>query len=1335
MTAKRRCAGVNACRVMSIGLVTLCVLAGDSVLASVPAFAEKVYYPGISIGEPCGTTCGEGQFKEPVGVAVDDATNDIYVVDKGNNRVEYFSATGDFIGQFNGSATPAKDFSAPEQIAIDNSGNPMDHSTGDVYVVDTGNNAIDEFSSTGAYEGQLTGASCKERKGKEALGAPLCKAEEEFLKFKRLRNVTVDASGNLWVYGGFDEEGGYILEFSPEGAFLNEFSTERFSYENIALAVDSKTDIYIGVATGNRIVKFSERGNEIEAFPEGANGEGATALAVVPSTSSQLANDLLVDKGGNVVSYGPFGEPYNNPLGSFPEIVPKSFAGFSGSFGLAVNAEAVVYASETGADRVQSFDYVSVPVVTTEVPTEVTETSLVLHGSVNPEGEEVNECFFEYRTEVGETEVGKTISCELGPGQKLGGENKLVPVSADLSNLQPVEVRSFRLVVVTGRDVEKGGRNLVVSRPMISGEAVSEVGSSTAKLNAVINAGGLNTCYGFKYCTGEARSSKCIAAGGEGVMVSVEVNGLQPAKGCNFKVVARNALGEMSGASFMFSTFAPSAALPPDGRVVEAVSPVGAGANTEVYVPAGMKGELDFNGRHGIYTNRPFEVAADGETVTYVGDPPASGGNGNDGLGGGNQYMAKRSMGGGWTQVSVNASVYENHYVAFSEDLSAGVLGSPEVLAEDAPESITDLYKRSVGWSASVREGLEGLEPLLGAFEPLIAATPCTSPKDFGSIVNNTLFEPLFAGGNGGSGGVAVFSHLLLEADAALPSTPPAPGCEAANNLYDWVGGQLYLVNVLPGGEVKGSATFGRQGPSKDGFLSPEVSGVVSGNGSRIYWSAVKVEPVGGEFEEQPQALYVRENDTQPESEMENGRCTEPTMACTVQVDASTLPGEGKEKEEKGGHGQFWAASGDGSRVFFTDELPLMEESVAGPGASDLYEYDLEAPEGKRLSDLSLPVKPKAGDRADVLGVVGVSSDGSYAYFVAGGVLTEGKNAEGGEPVEGQPNLYVRHGGVTKFIATLSGGDGDLTGGEGGFDGDWQADAGHRTAEVTPDGRSVVFMSRLPLTGYENRVDGVGLTEVFVYDAESGRLVCASCNPSGEAPVAPTLPEFVSSKNDLEKVWGSFLPVSDSLTDYQPRVISDDGSRVFFDSIEPLVPQDDNGFADVYEWERERSGSCHEAQSSETGGCVFLLSGGQSTDNSYLIDASASGGDVFFVSRAHLVRADHGDSDVLYDARVGGVEPPTEGGCSGAGCQGAPPAPPIFSTPASVTFEGNGNNPLPEALACKKGLVEKNGKCVEKVVKRKKRRAGKNKTRVAKRKRAVRGMRVAGLGRGGRGVR
>ena len=45
-------------------------------------------------------------------------------------------------------------------------------------------------------------------------------------------------------------------------------------------------------------------------------------------------------------------------------------------------------------------------------------------------------------------------------------------------------------------------------------------------------------------------------------------------------------------------------------------------------------------------------------------------------------------------------------------------------------------------------------------------------------------------------------------------------------------------------------------------------------------------------------------------------------------------------------------------------------------------------------------------------------------------------------------------------------------------------------------------MSDLPLTGYDNHdaVSGVADEEVFLYDAQANKLVCASCNPSGARP-------------------------------------------------------------------------------------------------------------------------------------------------------------------------------------------------------------------------------------------
>ena len=58
-----------------------------------------------------------------------------------------------------------------------------------------------------------------------------------------------------------------------------------------------------------------------------------------------------------------------------------------------------------------------------------------------------------------------------------------------------------------------------------------------------------------------------------------------------------------------------------------------------------------------------------------------------------------------------------------------------------------------------------------------------------------------------------------------------------------------------------------------------------------------------------------------------------------------------------------------------------------------------------------------------------------------------------------------------------------------------------------------------------------------------------------------------------------------------------------------------------------------------SGGCHFLLSDGKSEDESYLVDASANGRDVFFSTRQSLVGWDANDNYDVYDAREGGGFP------------------------------------------------------------------------------------------------
>ena len=159
----------------------------------------------------------------------------------------------------------------------------------------------------------------------------------------------------------------------------------------------------------------------------------------------------------------------------------------------------------------------------------------------------------------------------------------------------------------------------------------------------------------------------------------------------------------------------------------------------------------------------------------------------------------------------------------------------------------------------------------------------------------------------------------------------------------------------------------------------------------------------------------------------------------------------------------FVGASSDASRVFYLE-------------GGDLYEYDLDAPVGGRVSDLTVDGNP--GESAGVKLVLGSSDDGPYVYFAAKGVLAQGAHTE--PKCETQPqgaastcNLYVRHDGVTRLV----------TGG-------WRPDVGE--VRVSPSGQWLAFMSNKDLAGYDtiDAVSGQPDEEVYLYHAETSGRGC-----------------------------------------------------------------------------------------------------------------------------------------------------------------------------------------------------------------------------------------------------
>ncbi len=449
----------------------------------------------------------------------------------------------------------------------------------------------------------------------------------------------------------------------------------------------------------------------------------------------------------------------------------------------------------------------------------------------------------------------------------------------------------------------------------------------------------------------------------------------------------------------------------------------------------------------------------------------------------------------------------------------------------------------------------------------------------------------------------------------------------------------------------------------------------------------------------------------------------------------------------------------DGSHLFWTAYQGINQN----PG-TDLYLFD-------RTTGKVVDLTVDHGDRngAEVQGVLGTSRDASIVYFVANGIpdnLGNSSNAEGesAEPghcegkgekvdVEGTCNLYVYHDGSVDFIARLHAGtlfnpgtsNQEANNESSGDALDWvrsRAELGlvesDKTARVSEDGRVLVFRSILSLTGYDNKgpvcgsIGGGSPTlgrcpEFFRFTLGDDHTTCITCDPRGEAPTGPARiasirPVSLASANPGLAVLG--------------RNLSANGTRFFFETPDALVGRDTNGedgcpqwgggaqrfsalsCQDVYEWEAPSTGSCRESStafSPRSGGCIYLISTGNSDQATFFADASKSGNDVFLYTSQQLVPQDKDNLVDVYDARAGGglaaQQQAAAVPCEGEACKGQPAVPPAVPSPGSSNFSGPGNQ-SPEGhhkkkRQHKKRHAKKNGQRKKKHQKRSNRRAAK----------------------------
>ncbi len=893
-----------------------------------------------------------------------------------------------------------------------------------------------------------------------------------------------------------------------------------------------------------------------------------------------------------------------------------------------------------------------------------------LHGTVDPEEFELEECTFQYLTETQYQSNGETFEgalsqpCVETPAE-IGKGDQPVPVHADVTGIEPETTRYRYRFHASNPFGEDNGEAILFGPPLLTTQSAFPVGYDEATMRAKINPSGLLTTYRFEYLTeAQYQSNGETFAGapstlegeippgdGDGeVAVEVPVTGLAQGTAYRFRILVENPAKAEVGPPQAFETLvrAPAqdcenseyrtglSALLPDCRAYELVTPPQTLTSPGAF--SGPTGGARFFNSQLVAPRGPGA----GESVAYRGFVARADGH---------FFRAERGAGahpkGGWES--------EQNGLTFAQGagLAGGAQGGVsadqrywlhEVFEHDRPSELTFPI-------ASYMRVPSGQASRDCAPEPKATFELADPPRAFEMVGCGTLgTDPKAAGRYISAGG----THVIFTSKEPLEGDSPPAGTEA---IYDREAGTgtADVVSLKPDGTAFGAGENSRYIASSE-------------DGAAVVFSTAG-------------ALYVH------------------------RPDETTLVAEG---------GTYAGISTDGGRVFFIDDT--YTPTIANPMVvAGLFVCDVEGGNcaGPEQEQEPLEIAPNSV-------FVNVSADGSSVFFTSEEVLTGEETNENGEEAKvNEPNLYAWDGADTQFIALLH--PQDLVGfskeaGQETFNEDllqWtNAIPGQRVlgafyemgrafspTRSTPDGEALVFQSHAKLTGYDNEEKG----EIYRYVADSApgpQLSCVSCSPSG-APHASASDALLQSTGEVIN--------ADTLV---PNV-TDDGSAVVFESLDALLPEDANVTLDVYEWKAPGTEGPGGDVCERPGGCLALISTGQSEEFSYLFGMSADGEDVFIFTREELAGADISASFSLYDARVlGGIpDPPAPAPCEGDACQGPGSVPPLLPTPAT-TGTGNGNEEAKPPRRCAKGKHRVKGRCVPK--KHRKRSSKKQKAKHAK---------------------
>jgi DNA-binding beta-propeller fold protein YncE len=1253
-------------------LVVLTVLLCSGLCAS-SAWAGKGV---VSVFGASGS--GDGQFANAFGTAVNLSSGDVYVVDQGNDRVEQFDASGGFVRAWG-------------------------------WGVADGNAAF-ETCTSGCQAGQAGS-------GNGQLDGP--------------QGIAIDQSGgSVYVV---DANNNRVEKFSATGAYLSQFGSAGSAEGQFSgpqgVAVDpSDGSVYVADANNNRVEKFDSAGAFVRTFGWGvadgnsafetctsscqpglAGGEdgefsGPTRVAVdssgrvyvldagngrIERFTSASAFDQVFDPtdvfvpqeiaiGGNDHLYvAQFAQDFSEQrvveIDAAGTLVDTHGVGSTAgnSSGLALSAsDQKIYLADGFNARVFIMDDVTPPTVTIDPATSVTSTSASLSGAVTPNGSPNVGWRFE-------TSTDDANWTPVAADQDAGNGNSPVPVSQDLTGLVPNTTYFVRLAATRPFNAQTNSSETQLTTtaipPDVTTTTANDIAPDHATLDGLVNPNNSPTTYYFQYGPTTAYGAS-VPATQDGDAGSADALG----------IVMQRLSALQPGTTYHYRLVATNQAGTihgTDQTFTTTTPPAASTPRPEVpgagFLPDQRGWEkvspADKNGGDVLADSQRMRAAANGDAVSFA-SLVAFG----DAIGTNvaTDYVSVRGA-DGWSTHAVTPHQAPASTKAILAGLQSFYTGA---FSSDLTKGVF------LGWSpvtsdanvaqvANVYRRDDLTTPGPGSYQLLSACPLCASTHTPLAPMNgniNGAGAPFFAGAS------SDFGHVIFESQEPLTSDAPS-GCtdltdvsQCPANVYEWDHGTVRLAGILPDsacGSPPCTAPGSQAGQGAGGFQRQPNL-----TPHTISADGSRIFFTVPEFPGSAHgALYMRVDHT-----------------TTAQLNASerATPDPGGPRPAT-----YWDASADGRRVFFTSPEALTDDAPVD-GDVKLYMYDSSKPDSDPHNLTLVSADGVPGDPADVQTVLGTNSDGHYVYFAAAGQLVAG------QPFLGLVRaLYVWHDGTIRYIATMGPFVDAL---EDTTAAEWNGI--FASARVTPDGVHLLFSSTLPgarLTGYDQghchdvSLDA-GCRELYVYSYASQRLACASCNPSG-APATADAFTGVRVNNGA----ATTSPALDN-------AMTDDGRRVFFSTAEALVPQDVNERMDAYEYD-------------VPSGTVHLLTSGRDRFDSFFVAASSSGDDVFVLTRQQLVRADGDNNYDLYDARVGGgfTEPPaTAATCSGDACQGPQSSAPAAVTPGSSLVTGSAK-PKPKARAkpkrCRRGSVRKKVRgrttCVKPHKKHKAKRAKRAQTR------------------------